>query len=276
MHPGWDGQAKGDVLAAGGGWRVVDLRCGFGPGDRPFEERYLSVAVSLVLSGSFFYRCSQGASLMLPGSFLLGNAGCSYECSHEYATGDRCLSFQFDPAFFDDIAGGSGARSALFKVHRIPPIRSLAPLTARAIAAMRGGGDSFEEIALETGAAALRAAAFRDANDSTAAGWNRRRVADVIGAIEDDPAREHSLGELAEIAGLSRYRFLRVFRAVTGITPHQWLLRARLRQAAHLLTSTREPVTRIALDSGFEDLSNFIRSFRSEFGKSPREYRARG
>jgi AraC-like DNA-binding protein len=79
---------------------------------------------------------------------------------------------------------------------------------------------------------------------------------------------------MARIAGLSRYHFLRTFKAVTGITPHQWLLRARLRDAARRLATSRDPVTEIALDVGFEDLSNFIRSFRSEFGVSPSRYRA--
>jgi len=61
---------------------------------------------------------------------------------------------------------------------------------------------------------------------------------------------------------------------VTGITPHQWLIRARLCEAARRLAQGDEAVTNIAFDVGFEDLSNFIRSFRSEFGVSPRRYRA--
>ena len=46
-----------------------------------------------------------------------------------------------------------------------------------------------------------------------------------------------------------------------------------LREAAKRLSSSREPITEIALDVGFDDLSNFTRSFRAEFGASPREYR---
>jgi AraC family transcriptional regulator len=52
------------------------------------------------------------------------------------------------------------------------------------------------------------------------------------------------------------------------------LLRARLRDAAQRLRTGRDPVTEIALDVGFDDLSNFIRSFRAEFGVSPGRYRA--
>jgi AraC-like DNA-binding protein len=73
---------------------------------------------------------------------------------------------------------------------------------------------------------------------------------------------------------MSPYHFLRTFKLVTGVTPHQWLLRARLRAAAQRLAGGRTPITAIALDVGFDDLSNFIRSFQAEFGRSPRQYRA--
>jgi transcriptional regulator GlxA family with amidase domain len=101
------------------------------------------------------------------------------------------------------------------------------------------------------------------------------RIVSVLRRLESDVAAPRSLSELARAAGLSPYHFLRVFKSVTGITPHQWRLRARLRKAAQMLLTTRTPVTVIALDAGFEDLSNFIRTFRAAFGVSPREYRAR-
>jgi AraC-like DNA-binding protein len=88
-------------------------------------------------------------------------------------------------------------------------------------------------------------------------------------------AEPQPLADLARRAGQSPYHFLRTFKAVTGVTPHQWLLRARLREAARRLATSHAPVTEIALDVGFEDLSNFIRTFRAEFGVSPRRYRGR-
>lgn len=64
-----------------------------------------------------------------------------------------------------------------------------------------------------------------------------------------------------------------VFQGVTGITPHQYLLRVRLRRAAFRLRTESAKVVEIALDGGFGDVSNFNRAFRSEFGASPREWR---
>jgi transcriptional regulator GlxA family with amidase domain len=97
----------------------------------------------------------------------------------------------------------------------------------------------------------------------------------VLRHLESSSAEPQPLAELARVAGMSPYHFLRTFKRATGTSPHQWILRARLREAAELLATTRHPVTEIALGVGFEDLSNFIRTFRSEFGLSPREYRKR-
>jgi AraC family transcriptional regulator len=83
-----------------------------------------------------------------------------------------------------------------------------------------------------------------------------------------------ALGDLAQLAGLSDYHFPRVFRATTGLTPHQHLLRTRLRVAAALLVRSHLPVTGIALAAGFEDLSNFTRTFRAEYSLTPSRFRA--
>jgi len=60
---------------------------------------------------------------------------------------------------------------------------------------------------------------------------------------------------------------------VIGVTPHQYLMRARLRRAARLLAADSRPITDVAFDSGFSDLSNFVRSFRRAAGLSPRRFR---
>jgi AraC-like DNA-binding protein len=62
------------------------------------------------------------------------------------------------------------------------------------------------------------------------------------------------------------------------VTPHQYLVRARLRRAVSLLADEERSVTDIALDVGFADLSNFIRTFKRAAGLSPHGFRraARG
>ena len=74
---------------------------------------------------------------------------------------------------------------------------------------------------------------------------------------------------------MSPYHFLRSFRALIGLTPHQYVLRTRLHRAALLLRRSEQPVASIAYDCGFGDLSTFNRRFRRVLGASPTAYRAR-
>ena len=101
------------------------------------------------------------------------------------------------------------------------------------------------------------------------------RIVDVVYYLEDHYAEPCSLRTLAVMAGLSRFHFLRRFRAATGASPHQYLIALRLRAAAEQLRSTAEPITSIALDVGFNDLSNFNLLFRRSFGVTRRQWRMR-
>ena len=77
---------------------------------------------------------------------------------------------------------------------------------------------------------------------------------------------------------MSPFHFLRLFGSVLGVTPHQYLVRSRLRRAARLLAAEERSITDVALDVGFGDLSNFVRTFHRAAGVSPRAFRraARG
>lgn len=271
---GEPGSAQNHVLAGGQGWRVVEVLCTSGPGDLSIEERYGSVAISLVISGTFSYRSANGSLLMSPGALLLGNAGHTYQCSHEHGEGDRCLSFQFDPALFEELARDCGVTKAYFSSDRVPPLRATARMTARVVTAMQLE-DSFEELAIELAGTALRIC--QELHPAPIAGTRRSeaRIAEVVRHLESSGVQSPRLEDLARMAGLSRYYFLRAFKSVTGVTPHQWAMRARLRHAAQRLATTSSPVIEIALDAGFTDLSNFIRTFGAEYGVSPRRYRAR-
>ena len=267
------GANVGRILANGDGWRALDVVCTAGPHDPPFEERHAWSSLSIVIAGIFSYRSGCGATLMSPGAIMLGSFDRSFECAHHHGEGDRCLSFQFSRELFEDVARGAGVTHIGFANDRIPPLRALSPFTVRAIDAMRAPA-ALEEIALELAGATLRLEARVGLHHPNAATRDRIRIGEVIRHLNAHGAEHLSLAALAQLADLSRYHFLRTFRKVTGITPHQWILRARLREAAMRLVASADPITGIAFEVGFDDLSNFIRSFRAEFGLSPRAYRA--
>jgi transcriptional regulator GlxA family with amidase domain len=96
-----------------------------------------------------------------------------------------------------------------------------------------------------------------------------------VRTIEQSPDEELTLTDLARAAKLSPFHFLRTFQDLTGVTPHQYVMRARLRRAATRLILEPDRILDVALASGFGDVSNFNRAFRSEFASNPRAYRVR-
>ncbi len=297
------GQLARRLLARGAGWSVSDVLCTAGPHDRPFEEQHSGPGLAIVVAGTFQYRSSDGRELMTPGSLLLGNSGQYFECGHEHGASDRCISFSYEPNYFEALAAEAGVR-AHFPSLRVPPVRELSALLARSCAGVlkstrtaltqkqgnpfaqperleknsRQSAGNFpatemwEEIGVELAVRALQFESSRDSrrNNAPAA---EARVTRIVRMIENRPDAEYGLGTLAREAKLSRYHFIRMFQQVTGLTPHQYVLRARLLRAATRLLLEPARVLDVALDSGFGDVSNFNHAFLAEFGVSPRSYR---
>src|SRR5262249_16839140 len=107
---------------------------------------------------------------------------------------------------------------------------------------------------------------------------DRRRAVDAGLWIDAHSPEAIDLAGARREVGLSCFHFLRVFASVLGVTPHQYLVRSRLRHAAGLLADEGRSITDVALDVGFADLSNFVRTFHRAAGVSPRAFRraARG
>jgi AraC family transcriptional regulator len=103
----------------------------------------------------------------------------------------------------------------------------------------------------------------------------RERMLRVLVFIQQNLDRELSLEELAGLAHLSPYHFHRIFRGMVGESLKAHIRRIRLERAALRLRSTRDAVTRIALDAGYESHQAFTRAFRAMTGSSPSAFRAR-
>jgi AraC family transcriptional regulator len=265
------------VLARGNGWMVRDVICTSGPGDRAFEEQHSALYIAVVAAGTFEYRSGMGQQLMTPGSLLLGNPEQRFECGHAHAAGDRCVSFGYSPEFFEQVTAdrGLGGRGALLKALRVPAVREVSSLVAQACAGLSGGLShlAWEQLAVGMAARVVSLLADERVDEGGASPRAVARVTEAIREIEAAPGEPFTLARLARGARMSPYHFLRSFEQVSGTTPHQFILRVRLREAAERLTAEESKVLDVALDCGFGDVSNFNRTFRAEFGCSPRAYR---
>jgi AraC-like DNA-binding protein len=264
------------LLASGPGWRVSDIVCTAGPHDRPFEEQHAALCIAPVTQGTFQYRTRHGAAVLAPGAVLLGNPGECFECGHEHGTGDRCLAFHLAPELLETVvAAVPGARRLAFAVPRLPPLPALTKLLAAAEAARdEDDGAALEELALRLAGAVATALAGAGA-EPPASRRDERRVTDALRRIEAASHEPLTLADLARAAATSPYHFLRIFHQLVGMTPHQFVLRTRLHRAALRLRASDEPISAIAFDVGFGDLSTFNRRFRRLMGASPSAYRTR-
>jgi AraC-like DNA-binding protein len=83
------------------------------------------------------------------------------------------------------------------------------------------------------------------------------------------------LAALAAVAGLSKFHFLRLFRATYGVTPAAYLSRRRVERAQDLLRATNLTVTEVCHAVGFTSLGSFSSRFRELVGESPRDFQRR-
>jgi len=104
-------------------------------------------------------------------------------------------------------------------------------------------------------------------------GLTPRALQRVRDYMEAHLAENIELQALADIAGLSRFHFARMFKQSVGTPPHYYLMQRRLERAQMLLAESNLSIAQIALESGFGEQSHFSRRFRLFFGITPRAFR---
>ena len=249
---------------------VSDFRCTAVPGDKPFAELHRCHSISFVRKGSFGYRCRGKSYELVAGSLLIGAPGTEFICTHDHVCGDECLSFFFEPELVETI----GARSPAWQVGAAPPLAELMVIGELAQAAADGSSDiGLDEVGHLLAHRLVEVISGERRKETKVTPRDRKRAVEAALWIEANSHREIELEDVARKAAISPFHFLRAFSAVLGVTPHQYLLRSRLRRAARLLADDDKAVTDIAYDVGFGDLSNFVRTFHRAAGVSPNKFR---
>ncbi|MBW9055007.1 AraC family transcriptional regulator [Rhizobium mesosinicum] len=179
----------------------------------------------------------------------------------------------FDPAVMEglarEIAGGGTNRSEIPR----PVIHDglLADRFRVLFSAVTGDEERMrcEELFLSVIADALRETAMREGPAMAP-----HSIVHARSMIDDDPAAEISLADLARESGLSRFQVLRAFARATGFTPHAYHVQARVHLARRLIAGGAT-LAEAAVESGFADQSHMTRAFVSRYGLTPGTY-ARG
>lgn len=253
-----------------GSLAVYDYQCTSGPADQPFIETHDSFCLSYVRNGSFGCHTRGESFELVAGSILVGHPGDEYMCTHDHVHGDECLSFHLAPALVESIGG----RAQVWRTGCLPPLPELMVLGELAQAAAEGRNDvGLDEVGMLFAARFVEVVSGRTRKSPQARSRDRRRAVEAALWLDAHSHRPVDLESAAKQVGLSSFHFLRLFANVLGVTPHQYLVRSRLRHAARLLAGDARSITDVALDVGFNDLSNFVRTFHRAAGLSPRSFR---
>jgi AraC-like DNA-binding protein len=255
---------QGDTIS------VYDYRCTAGPDSKPFVEQHTSHSIAYVRKGSFGCTKRGRSFELVAGSVMVGHPGDEYVCTHDHVCGDECLSFFFHPELVDLIGG----KAEVWRTGCAPPLPELMVLGELAQAAADGRSDfGLDEIGHVLGNRFVEVVSGRAQKPPRATPRDRRRAVETALWIDAHAHQPIELEDSAGEAGLSPFHFLRLFSSVLGVSPHQYLVRSRLRHAARLLADDERPITDIAYEVGFGDLSNFVRTFHRAAGVSPRRFR---
>jgi AraC family transcriptional regulator len=111
------------------------------------------------------------------------------------------------------------------------------------------------------------------ANGSARGGLAAWQIARVRAYIDSNLHRTIHIRDLSAVAHRSPAHLSRKFKMAVGESPHAYVVRRRLERACHLMMTSAEPLSEIALSAGFSDQAHLCRLFRQTFGRSPASWR---
>jgi AraC-like DNA-binding protein len=242
---------------------------GHGPGE-PVAALDWWARTCLVFTeyGAWTVRSKYGAGIASAAVMLAGNGGTEYECGHPFGVDDRNLCLIFPRGV-------------------CPPPEPLVPVAGRIatlrrdlrrhVSAGRQAIDHEIDAAEELDAIGWSLMAAAGSPDAPAApGARDRRLAGQLREVIDSECSNPQLDVVAAgvAIGLGRSRMIHVFRAVTGTTPHRYLVERRVAQAAQMLAAGNTAITDVCFASGFGSVARFQTAFKRAWGMPPSQYRA--
>lgn len=259
-------QLTATVLSGHRSISVIDFRC-----TTRVTGQHKETSLSYVRAGSLVYRAGSKTAELVAGAILIGRRGIEYTCTHPSSdAGGECLSFRYA----SDLIDAMGIREDALRIGGVPPTAELMVLGELAQSAANGNSDlGLDEIGITFAARLAEALSARKLHSSAGTENDRRRAREAALWIDTHAHEPVDLETAAAVAGMGPHHFLRVFARCLGVTPHQYLIRCRLRRAARLLAEDLRSIGDIALEAGFGDISNFTRTFHRVARMSPRRFR---
>jgi|SRR5215469_2261904 len=226
-------------------------------------EWWQAPCIAFTSFGSWEIRSHRGKGVVTPSRVLVTEAGAEHDCRHPGGAHDRLLCV----LYLSDVDPGP----ALL----VPQVAALHSLRRSLVGELRSADPDRHEI--ETLSLALLDTVRDTPGGVPGPSERTRELVGRLRAEADARYREPGLDLVAQARalGMSRTRFVHVFRDVVGVTPHRYVVELRASHAARLLRRTPVSVTDICFDSGFGSMPSFYAAFHAAYGTTPSAYRAR-
>jgi AraC family transcriptional regulator len=250
-------------------------------GDCNFDEHaHALYTVTAILSGIMLVAIGPGEHELSAGEVALTNINQPHRAR---ASGVEFVSIGISPALVGELVLETGlARASSEIVFHSSAVKDETIITAaRTMAAEMAGeelghGAMLDAVVRQLVIHLLRThLTVRKSSqiELSRAGPVDRRLRRAIEFMHDNYGRELSLEEIASAAYLSEYHFARLFKQITGATPHVYLANLRIERARRLLAETRLAISEVAAEVGYQSQSHFTKVFKSVTGLTPRAYR---
>lgn len=216
--------------------------------------------------------------VLRPGDVSLVSEGTPVWANHSGRTDIIFITFSNDllATAADDSMPRGNVELKTQLVIKDDPIRALGSLLERETRAGCPTGRLYgESLGLALAADVIRRyAVFPPRTVEYNGGLSRYRLRRIVDYIKSNLAEGSGLQELAELAGVSPFHFCRSFKQSTGLSPHQYTLQLRIKEAQRLLRTTELSIAEVAYRVGFSDQSHFTKIFRRFVGTTPLRWRA--
>ena len=256
-------------------------------------HRHTEFELSLILSGSGIYNTKSGDYHFRQGDIFLFSSN-EYHCITDvFEYGEQkalqLLNIQFAPAFIYAADNFNATSFMNVFINRTEQFRNMLtrdnPCTASIRQTFYHVKQECEEkkpcyhTEVQNSIISILINIFRNYNyanftiDSAPNHADIHNLQKAVAFINENFCEDISLDDIAQAAYISKYHFARLFRSVYNMTVWNYITIQRIDKAIHLLSSSNENITNIAMKSGFNSVTNFNRTFKKVTGCIPKEYR---
>ena len=239
-------------------------------------RRWPDLDLWFLVEGHGFVETPQGRQVLHPGSCLVLRGGQDYLFRQNFRAWFRHYWVHFDYVDQNDrvIRFDKAATPPLYR--RLEKIEFFSGLLERAMAAFHQHPSDSQHAAHWFSAALIEVEAedraSRSSSDQTHIG-SIQWIELLCREMRAHPEKSYPVADLARKAGYSRSYFSSLFTSVAGISPQDYVVQARMREAEHLLLDSNYPISTVAEMLGYRDIFFFSRQFKIHHGVSPLQYR---